>query len=136
MKAFIVLFVISIIFAFLTFLLWRFRNKKYQTKTATALVERITHSEGFINYYVKFDVDGETIEGRSIAYRPTIKTYTKGDYVPIEYYFTKNDWVRVIILDDELYPINNSFESVEKVLMWISIGFLIISIGSLIISFV
>ena len=48
--------------------------------------------------------------------------------MPVTYYHTQNEWVRVTIQDEELVPSKKSAQILPKVLLGISIAFYIATI--------
>ena len=70
-----------------------------------------------------FKENGKTLTGKTITYPPSTKRLSVGDVVEINYYETKSRWPRVIILDEDLKPCEDSLKLVPKVFKWLSIGF-------------
>lgn len=128
MKEFITLAIFALIFAALAFLCKDAGNRKQDLKYASGIIERISHVDGEINYYVTFIENGKTLIGESIIYPPSTKRLSVGDIVEINYYETKARWPRVIILDDDLKPCENSLKLLPKVFKWISLGFFVVAV--------
>lgn len=135
MKEVIILIVFALIFAVLAFLTRNAGKRNQQLKSASGVIERISHVDGEINYYVTFQENGQTRSGKSITYPPSTKRLRVGDKVEINYYETKAGWPRVIILDDDLKPCENSLKLLPKALRWISVGFFVVALIFLIKNF-
>lgn len=128
MKEVITLTIFALIFAALAFLCRNAGNRNQDMKYASGIIERISHVDGEINYYVTFKESGKTLTGKSITYPPSTKRLSVGDVVEINYYETKSRWPRVIILDEDLKPCENSLKLVPKVFKWISLGFFVVAV--------
>lgn len=135
MKEVITLAIFALIFAALAFLSRNAGSRNQDMKYASGVIERISHVDGEINYYVTFKENGKTLTGKSITYPPSTKRLSVGDAVEINYYETKASWPRVIILDEDLKPCENSLKFLPKVFMWISLGFFAVAVLYLVKSF-
>lgn len=128
MKEVITLIVFAAIFGVLAFLTRNAGNRTQNLEVATATIDRLTHSDGDIIYYVSFCREGQALQGKSIIYPGSCKRLQEGASVDIEYYFTKAGWPRVIIQDPELNPRENTVKKLPKVLTIISLGFLMVAV--------
>ena len=128
MKEVITLAIFALIFAALAFLCRNAGNRNQDMKYANGIIERISHVDGEINYYVTFKENGKMLTGKSITYPPSTKRLSVGDAVEINYYETKARWPRVIILDEDLKPCENSRKFLPKVFKWISPGFFVVAV--------
>jgi len=135
MKEVITLIVFAAIFGVLAFLTRNAGSRTQNLETATATIDRLTHSDGDIIYYVSFYREGQVVQGKSIIYPGSGKRLQEGTTVDIEYYFTKAGWPRVIIQDPELNPRENTAKKLPKILGVISLGFLAVAIFFLLKSF-
>lgn len=128
MNEFNVLARFALIFASLSFLFKDAGTRKQDLKYATGIIERISHVDGEIHYYITFVENGKTLIGKSITYPPSTKRLRVGDIVEINYFETKARWPCVIILDDDLKPCENSLKLLPKVFKWISLGFFVLAV--------
>lgn len=135
MKEAITLFVFAAIFGALAFLTRNAGSRTQNLETATATIDRLTHSDGDIIYYVSFCREGQVLQGKSIIYPGSGKRLQEGTTVDIEYYFTKAGWPRVIIQDPELNPRENTTKKLPKILGAISLVFLAVATFFLLKSF-
>lgn len=123
MKESIILLAIAVLFILLSSFTRRAGVRKQTLETAVALINRISHVDSEINYYVSFVVDGKTVSGKSVTYPPSTKRLRVGDRVTIAYYYTKAGWPRVIIQDEEMKPCEDSLKMLPKILLWIGFAF-------------
>jgi len=125
MQEVITLFIFALIFAVLAFLTRNAGKQNRHLKYAIATIERISHVDAEINYYVSFLENGKILHGKTISYPPSTKRLHVGERVEISYYNTKAGWPRAIIQDNELIPCENSLKVLPKVLLGISVGFVV-----------
>lgn len=128
MKETATLFVFACIFLLLSFLFRNSGKEKRMDGRADAIIYNVSHYDADVNYYVKFEVDGKVITGKTVAYRSGGKSYARGDCVPIEYYFTKTGWVRAKILDDEMKAFGETAKAFPKLLFRVSVGFFVLAV--------
>lgn len=127
MKEVSILIIFALLFAVLAFLTRSAGSRTQNLETATAQIDRVTHSDGDIIYYVSFYKEGQLLRGKSIIYPGSGKRLQEGATVNVAYYFTKADWPRVIIQDPDLKPRENSLKKLPKALGIISIAFLVVA---------
>lgn len=127
MKEFIISSFFTIIFAILSWATKDAGKNKKELKEAIGVINNLSDHDGRVNYYVTIEEDGKQIKGKSISYPSSGKSYEIGDKVPITYYNTKNQWVRVIIQDTELKPSNESLRFVPIVFTCVAIIFFIVT---------
>lgn len=128
MKEAVTLIVFALIFAVLAFLTRNAGSRNKNLETATAKIDRLTHSDGDIIYYVSFYREGQLLQGKSIIYPGSGKRLQEGSTVNVEYYFTKAGWPRVIIQDPDLKPRGKTATKLPIVLGIISLGFFVVAI--------
>ena len=118
----------AFVFSLLTFIFRNSDNNKQKSRRATATITNLSDHDGRVNYYVTIDEGGNILNGKSISYPSSGKSYEVGNVVPVTYYHTQNEWVRVTIQDEELVPSKKSAQILPKVLLGISIAFYIATI--------
>ena len=96
-------------------------------KTSWAVIERKAEPEKDVIYYVKVEVDGKMVEGKSVTYRYTEKHLHVGDRVPVNYYMTEKGWVRVIFRDPDMSDGSEQARKVPTRLRWAAIGFFVLA---------
>lgn len=124
--------VFSGILALLGFIVRKDVKERHEMKVASGVIEKVTESEGFINYHITFTAEGRTMTGKSSAYSISTKQLHKGDFVSINYYMTKAGWPRVIILDDEMESCAESGKGAAKIFWGLSAAFFLAAIIMLI----
>ena len=127
MKGVFVLTAFALIFAILAFSTRNAGSRTQNLETATAKIDRLTHSDGDVVYYVSFYMDGQLVQGKSVIYPGSGKRLQEGMCVDVKYYFTKAGWPRVIIQDPDLVPRENSLKLLPKVLGVISAVFFLVA---------
>lgn len=128
MKEVIILVVFAAIFAALASICRNSGEQKQQLRSANGIIDSISHYDGTIIYYVSFREEGKTFRGKSIPYPSSTKRLCVGDEVKINYYETKAGWPRVIIIDEDMEPCENSLKLLSKVFKWISVGFFVVAL--------
>lgn len=135
MKEVIVLAVFATIFAMLASIFRNAGKRKQQLRSASGIIDSISHNDGEIKYYVLFNAEGKSFKGKSITYPPSTKRLCVGDEVKIHYYETKAGWPRVIIMDEDMKPCESSLKLLPKIFKWLSIGFFVVALIFLIKTF-
>lgn len=128
MKEMITSCVFAIIFSILAVSIRKTIREEKQDKSAVATITNLSDHDGRVNYYVSIEESGQIIKGKSISYPSSGKSYNVGDVIPVTYYETKNEWVRVKIQDNDLVQSRNSVRVLPKVLAIIAIAFIIATI--------
>lgn len=118
----------AIIFSILALLFRKASSNKKIYKSAIATITNLSDHDGGVNYYVTIEENGQTIKGKSISYPSSGKSYNVGDVIPVNYYETKNKWVRVEIQDNDLIPSQNSVRLLPKALVIVAVAFYITTI--------
>lgn len=128
MSEVVILIVFALIFAILGFLTRNAGKRTQKLQTAKAKIDRLSHSDGDIIYYVSFYNHGKLEQGKSIVYPGSGERLQVGAVVDVEYYFTKAGWPRVIIQDPNLIPRERTAGGLPKVLNVLSAGFFIAAV--------
>jgi len=128
MREVIISGVFAIIFSILAVSFRGTSRKEKQDKCAVATITNLSDHDDRVNYYVTIDENGQIIKGKSISYPSSGKSYKVGDVIPVTYYETKSDWVRVKIQDEDLVPSRSSVGLLPKVLTIIAIAFIVATI--------
>ena len=128
MKELSTLTIFALFFSALAFLTRNSGSRTQNLETAIAKIDRLTHSDGDIIYYVSFYREGQLLQGKSIIYPGSGKRLQEGATVNVQYYFTKAGWPRVIIQDPDLKPREKSLKKLPKVLGVISLAFFVVVI--------
>lgn len=121
--------IISLVFSFMFRQLGQNRQEVF---SGQGTITEVFRGDGQTQYYLTVVAEGQTLTGRSVYYAKTNQKYHQGDIVPVTYYHTKNDYVRVMIEDEELVPCRTSAETLAKVTFWAGV-LLLVGYGALLV---
>ena len=100
---------------------------KRNLKSSWAVIERKAEPDKEVIYYVKVEIDGRWVEGKSITYRYTAKHLHVGDRVPVNYYMTNAGWPRVVFRDPDMPDGSEQAKKVPQGLRWVAIAFFVLA---------